>query len=109
MLKVGPAHKSEGGGVRLGLAGHDEVVAAYESMAEAFGGEITGAVLQPFVTGGGVEGIVGGIQDPSFGPLVVFELGGTAVEVLGDETGLSHVLAGEPWSSVWGVVCFVTS
>jgi acyl-CoA synthetase (NDP forming) len=33
---------------------------------------------------GGVETIVGALQDPAFGPLVVFGLGGTTVEVLGD-------------------------
>ena len=84
-LKVlGPVHKSEGGGVRLGLIGHDAVVAAYNSMSDNFGEEMTGALLQPMVPAGGVETIVGGIQDPSFGPLVVFGLGGITVEVLGD-------------------------
>ncbi|HTT91372.1 MAG TPA: acetate--CoA ligase family protein, partial [Acidimicrobiales bacterium] len=83
-LKVlGPVHKTEGGGVQLGLAGHDAVADAYASMAATFGEEMTGALLQPIV-GGGVETIVGGIQDPSFGPLVVFGLGGIAVEALGD-------------------------
>ena len=84
-LKVlGPVHKSEGGGVRLGLVGHVAVVAAYNAMSDNFGEEMTGAVLQPMVPAGGVETIVGGIQDPSFGPLVVFGLGGITVEVLGD-------------------------
>ena len=65
-LKVlGPVHKTEGGGVRLGLVGHDAVVAAYGSMVATFGEEMTGALLQPMVAGG-VETIVGG--DP--GPIV---------------------------------------
>lgn len=86
-LKVlGPVHKSEGGGVRLGLVGREDVAAAYRSMAASFGGEMTGALLQPMVSGEAVETIVGGIQDTLFGPLVVFGLGGTAVEVLGDHT-----------------------
>ena len=84
-LKVlGPVHKSEGGGVRLGVVGHDAIVAAYNAMSDKFGEEMTGALLQPMVAAGGVETIVGGIQDPSFGPLVVFGLGGITVEVLGD-------------------------
>ncbi len=84
-LKVlGPVHKSEGGGVRLGLMGHDAVVAAYNTMSHHFGEEMTGALLQPMVPTGGAETIVGGLQDPSFGPLVVFGLGGITVEVLGD-------------------------
>ncbi|MGC8627407.1 MAG: GNAT family N-acetyltransferase [Acidimicrobiales bacterium] len=84
-LKVlGPVHKSEGGGVRLGLQGHEEVAAAYSSMEQSFGDDMTGALLQPMVPEGGVETIVGALQDPVFGPLVVFGLGGVAVEVLGD-------------------------
>lgn len=84
-LKVlGPLHKSEGGGVRLGLTGREEVAAAYEAMKGDFGDEMTGALLQPMAPAGGVEVIVGALQDPSFGPLVVFGLGGVAVEVLGD-------------------------
>ena len=84
-LKVlGPLHKSEGGGVHLGLTGQEEVAAAYEAMKDTFGAEMTGALLQPMAPAGGVEVIVGALQDPSFGPLVVFGLGGVAVEVLGD-------------------------
>ena len=78
------ASEGEDGGVRLGLVGHDAVVAAYNALSDNFGGEMTGGVLQPMVPAGGVETILGGIQDPSFGPLVVFGLGGITVEVLGD-------------------------
>ncbi|HTW10461.1 MAG TPA: GNAT family N-acetyltransferase [Acidimicrobiales bacterium] len=84
-LKVlGPVHKSEGGGVRLGLAGPEAVAGAYGDMSRAFGEDMTGALLQPMVAAGGVETIVGAVQDAVFGPLVVFGLGGTAVELLGD-------------------------
>jgi acyl-CoA synthetase (NDP forming) len=84
-LKVlGPVHKSEGGGVRLGLQGHDAVVAGYEAMRDAFGEAMTGVLLQPMAPPGGVETIVGAVEDPSFGPLVLFGLGGITVEVLGD-------------------------
>lgn len=84
-LKVlGPVHKSEGGGVRLGLKGRDAVVDAYESMRHAFGEAMTGVLLQPMAPTGGVETIVGAVEDPSFGPLVLFGLGGITVEVLGD-------------------------
>ena len=72
------------GGVRLGLSGYQEVADAYGVMKEGFGDEMTGALLQPMAPAGGVEVIVGALQDPSFGPLVVFGLGGVAVEVLGD-------------------------
>jgi len=84
-LKVlGPVHKSEGGGVQLGLQGHTAVVAAYEAMRSNFGLAMTGALLQPMVPSSGVETIIGALQDPAFGPLVVFGLGGVSVEVLGD-------------------------
>jgi len=42
-----------------------------------------GAVVQPMAQSG-LETIVGFVQDPAFGPLVLFGLGGTAVELLGD-------------------------
>lgn len=44
---------------------------------------MTGAVVQPMAAPG-AEVLVGALQDPSFGPLVVFGLGGVNVEVLGD-------------------------
>ncbi len=52
-------------------------------MAAALGDTMEGAVVQPMVSDG-VETIVGFVQDVSFGPQVVFGLGGTAVELLGD-------------------------
>jgi acyl-CoA synthetase (NDP forming) len=95
-LKVlGPVHKSEGGGVQLGLEGHDAVAEAYEAMHRSFGESMTGALLQPMVPSGGVETIVGALQDPAFGPLVVFGLGGVTVEVLGD-----HVTRLAPLSDI---------
>ena len=42
-------------------------------------------LVQPMLAGG-VETIVGVVQEPVFGPLVVFGLGGVATEVLGDHT-----------------------
>ena len=42
-----------------------------------------GAVIQP-MAGSGVETIVGFVQNAEFGPQVIFGLGGTAVELLGD-------------------------
>lgn len=81
---LGPVHKSEGGGVKLGVQGHDAVVEAYEAMRQAFGGSMTGVLLQPMAPPGGIETIVGAIEDPAFGPLVVFGLGGITVEILGD-------------------------
>ena len=46
-------------------------------------GRLSGVVVQPMITGG-TEVIIGVVQEPVFGPLVVFGLGGVATEVLGD-------------------------
>jgi acyl-CoA synthetase (NDP forming) len=58
---------------------------AFEDLAAKFAGRLTGVLVQPMVTGG-VEVIMGVVQEPVFGPLVVFGLGGVATEVLGDHS-----------------------
>ncbi len=86
VLKVsGPSilHKSDVGGVRLGLANAAEVAAAYEELSLRLGEDMTGAVLQRMAEPG-VETICGILQDPQFGPVVAFGLGGVTVELLGD-------------------------
>ena len=82
------AHKSDVGGVRLGLRDATEAAAAYRAMlaevqAEALAARVTGALLSPMVTGG-VETVLGVVRDPVFGPLVMFGLGGVFVEALCD-------------------------
>jgi acetyl coenzyme A synthetase (ADP forming)-like protein len=78
-------HKSDVGGVALGLASPAEVRSACERMQAAMppGADLAGFLVQQMVEGG-VETIVGVVDDPSFGPLVGFGLGGTTVEVLND-------------------------
>lgn len=82
---VGPSivHKTDIGGIALDLEGADEVTVAYERMAVALGAAMTGAVVQPMAEPG-IETIMGVTQDPAFGPLVMFGLGGVAAELLGD-------------------------
>jgi acyl-CoA synthetase (NDP forming)/GNAT superfamily N-acetyltransferase len=80
---AGLVHKTEAGAVKLGLHGEQEVRAAYAELAETFGTRLTGVVVEPMLSGG-VEVLVGVVQEPVFGPLVVFGLGGVATEVLGD-------------------------
>jgi acyl-CoA synthetase (NDP forming) len=80
---TGLVHKTEAGAVKLGLHGEAEVRAAYQQLAAAFGAHLTGVLVQPMLSGG-VEVLVGVVQEPVFGPLVVFGLGGVATEVLGD-------------------------
>jgi len=76
-------HKTEVGGVRLDLRSEGDVREAFESMRRSLGAAMSGAVVQPMV-GKAVETIAGFAVDPAFGPQVLFGLGGTAVELLGD-------------------------
>jgi len=80
---VGVVHKTEAGAVKLGLHGEAEVRAAYRELAATFGARLTGVLVEPMLSGG-VEVLVGVVQEPVFGPLVVFGLGGVATDVLGD-------------------------
>ena len=83
-------HKTEAGGVQLGLANAREVRQAYRTItANAWNyktdAHITGVQVQQMVSGGH-EVIVGIIRDPAFGPVVMFGLGGVFVETLQDTT-----------------------
>jgi acyl-CoA synthetase (NDP forming)/GNAT superfamily N-acetyltransferase len=78
-------HKSELGAVRLGLDGPREVRAAYDDMAARLGPAMGGAVVQPMVDGG-VETAIGVVHDPTFGPMVMFGLGGVATDLLADRS-----------------------
>ncbi|MCK2215917.1 GNAT family N-acetyltransferase [Actinomadura sp. ATCC 31491] len=80
---VGPVHKSDVGGVRLGLQTQAAVRQAYKEMAGRLGGEMTGALVQRMVPGG-VEIIVGGVNYPVFGPLVMVGMGGVTADLLAD-------------------------
>ena len=82
-------HKSDVGGVKLGITDADAARAAYdEIMASARAAEpnaaIDGVSVQAQAPGGGVEVIVGMTRDQQFGPVIMFGLGGIAVEVLED-------------------------
>lgn len=76
-------HKSDVGGVALNLATPADVAQAYREMAERLGPAMTGALVQPMVTDG-VEIIIGGVEHPAFGPLVMVGMGGLTAELLTD-------------------------
>lgn len=76
-------HKSDIGGVALRLTTLEAVRDACTGMAERLGQAVQRFLVQQMVDGG-AEVIVGVADDPTFGPLVGFGLGGTAVEVLND-------------------------
>ena len=81
-------HKTEAGGIRLGLADADAVRTAFvEVTANARGydanARIDGVVVQEMVSGG-VETIVGVSYDDQLGPFLLFGTGGVMVEVYND-------------------------
>src|SRR5207253_5783732 len=79
-------HKSDVGGVILGLESAAAVTSAVDVLAErmrAIGAHLEGILLQREVRGG-IEALVGVTSDPTFGPLVVCGLGGVLVELLRD-------------------------
>jgi acetyl coenzyme A synthetase (ADP forming)-like protein len=78
-------HKSDIGGVHLGLRSAEEVADAYRRMVSAVGQGMTGGLVQQMARPG-VETIVGVVQDPLFGPLILFGLGGVATELLDDRS-----------------------
>jgi acetyltransferase len=80
------SHKSDVGGVQLNLRNGPAVEEAFEDMLERIHQfypdvKIDGVLVQPMVTGG-QELILGGRQDPNFGPVILIGLGGIFVEVL---------------------------
>ncbi len=80
---LGLLHKSDAGGVALGLADEHALAAAHARMEAALVPE--GYVVEQMVaSAGAVELIVGCRRDPRFGPLVLVGLGGVYAEVLRD-------------------------
>ena len=75
-------HKSDVGGVRLNLGSDDDVALAAEALSASFG-QGASFIVQPMGPEG-VESVVGVVEDPSFGPLVMFALGGKEAELLRD-------------------------
>lgn len=84
-------HKTDAGGVQVGLNSAAEVRGAFTAIvtnARAYdpGARIKGVQVQQMVPAGGQEVIVGAVTDPTFGKVVAFGLGGVLVEVLKDIT-----------------------
>ena len=81
-------HKSDIGGVLIGLRSAEEVAAGYDTLMArareaAPTGEIDGVRASRWI-GGRVETIVGVKRDPVFGPMVMFGMGGIFVEIYRD-------------------------
>lgn len=76
----GIAHKSDVGGVKLGLGDEQAVLEAYDDLAARLGPRV---LLAPMLSGG-VEMVLGLTRDPQFGWLILMGAGGILVEVLED-------------------------
>jgi hypothetical protein len=90
ILSADIAHKSEAGGVMLGLNSADEVARGFDGMMtrvaeRAPNAHIEGVLVARMIEGG-TETVIGVKRDPMFGPVVMFGLGGVYVEVLKDVT-----------------------
>ncbi len=95
-------HKTDVGGVKLNLENAGAVRGAYYSMEQAVQdtsgeGHFLGVTVQPMASLEGYELIIGSSIDPQFGPVLLFGLGGSLVEVFKDRAlalpPLNNVLA----------------
>lgn len=81
-------HKSDAGGVAVGLENAGSVRDAYDQLLTAVGDHVPEAEVQGVLVceqaPSGLEVIVGGLREVLFGPTVMFGLGGILVEVLQD-------------------------
>ncbi|MGB8991024.1 MAG: acetate--CoA ligase family protein [Desulfobaccales bacterium] len=83
------AHKTDMGGVYLGLEDDEEVRQAYREIMDATrlyerGAAIDGVTISPLAKPGGLEVILGTITDPQYGPTLMFGLGGVNTELYQD-------------------------
>ncbi|MBI2934143.1 MAG: GNAT family N-acetyltransferase [Chloroflexi bacterium] len=108
LLSATIAHKTEVRGVFLDLHTGTEVENAFRKLEERMAemkrqAEMQGVMIQPMMTSG-IEVIAGVTQDPAFGPLIMFGLGGIQAELFKDVTFKIHPLtnidAGEMVRSV---------
>ncbi len=82
------AHKTEAGGVALGLQGDDAVADAYDRITASVArkapmARIEGVLVAP-MRSGGIEILAGIARDPTWGPVLAIGLGGIWVEALND-------------------------
>lgn len=79
-------HKSDAGGVRVGLETGQKVADAIAIMSKAEGilGRVVDGYLIEEMAPAGQEVVVGGVCDPRFGPMIMVGLGGVFVEILAD-------------------------
>ena len=84
LIAPGLVHRSDAGAVLVNVSGGPAVARAYDALMakapEAAGVQVTDMIPH------GIEAAFGAFRDAHFGPLVMFGLGGIAIEALGDVT-----------------------
>jgi acetyltransferase len=92
MKVIGPAHKSDVGGVVLGIDNDIDLMGSYQELTGMEG--VTGILVQPMIEG--MELFAGAVYEPSFGHLIMCGIGGIHVEALKDlATGLAPLTMAE--------------
>ena len=86
-------HKSDRGAVLVGIASQRQLESAIRQLRQAVGDDLEAMVVQQMVEGPALEAIVGGLNDPSFGPLVMVGTGGIISDIVQD-----HYFAAAPLS-----------
>jgi len=88
VMSADVVHKFDAGGVLLNIHGREEAAAAFEKITKNVSRAVPNAHIQGMLieemASKGVEVILGASRDSRFGPLMMFGLGGTLVEVLKD-------------------------
>jgi acetyl-CoA synthetase (ADP-forming) len=80
------SHKSDIGGVKVGIKNSDSLRHAYQEVMENVSGKKVEGMLIQKMARKGMELIIGGKKDPQFGHMVVLGLGGIYVEIFRDVT-----------------------
>jgi len=100
MKVIGPLHKSDLGGVKVGLQSPAEAKTAFRELMRIPG--VSGVLVQKMVTG--TEVIIGAVREEGFGHLIMFGLGGIYTEVLKDVTfALAPLSFSEAFDMIKGI------
>ena len=83
-------HKTDVGGVEIGLGSGEEVRAAYDRILASVRehrpeADVQGVTVQPMARGSGYELVLGARKDPTFGAVILLGAGGVAAELLRDQ------------------------
>jgi acetyltransferase len=100
MKVIGPLHKTDLGGVKLGIGNDEEALQAWDEMLTIK--DAQGVLIQPMISG--TEVILGASREGDFGHLIMFGLGGIYTEVLKDvQFGLAPLSEDECHRMIRGI------